>query len=96
MMVHRHECVDCGATVDYLHRDGDLACGGCGGEMEAAGKVGAVGSVADDDVPADELRKLVEEWRNIADYDPGGDPLDDGAATMLRCADELEEAIVRD
>lgn len=92
MMVNRAECTECGAQVDYLARDGPLACGDCGAEMEFAGKVGCVGSVSESETPNEALRELIDDWRKKqSELDLPRSGLTDEGHMVKKCADELEQ-----
>jgi len=83
MMVHRAEC-ECGNQVDYITKDGPMRCFHCGTEMETVGKVGCVRGVSDGQTANNELRELVEKWREY------------GSSADKANAKELEDAIQDD
>lgn len=84
MMVNRAECENCGESVDYIVKDMPLSCGHCGDDLEFVGKVGCVTGVAS--VPYDDIRELVEAFRQRGD-DMVGEDGDQHA--YYECADRL-------
>lgn len=93
-MVNRSECEDCDNQVDYLSRDGDLACGDCGGDMKPVGKVGVVRGPGPGLMPMGDLRNALEELRD-AEYGDGYEGAEAEMATTVRNAivERLEDCI---
>jgi len=85
-------CPECKDETHTLRSDGKMLCDSCGVNYERKGTIGVVRGLNEDATPNDELRALVEEWREQADIDMGVEQ-HDAADRWAQAANQLEQLI---